>query len=204
MIGEDVLSVCFLAFVCLVFGGLILRLFPDDAHFIIPSFVMICIGLWVSYDYMLNKRYNDIDNCRKKQEIKLLKAHNIENPDLDDSPIRQTDNHTNEQTNRQTDRQTNVKPIEQDKKPDKYNNKKEIDIAYVDNGDSIQKVHSYMGTLGDTKLFNRMKYSGLQPQLAKDIRSRYNKYSMVPYFKEELDEQENRVWWENDALESEM
>ena len=199
MIGEDVLSVCFLAFVCLVFGGLILRLFPDDAHFIIPSFVMICIGLWVSYDYMLNKRYNDIDNCRKKQEIKLLKAHNmkyhddnIEKPDLDDNPIRQTND------------QKNDKPIEQDKKPDKYNNKKEIDIAYVDNGDSIQKVHSYMGTLGDTKLFNRMKYSGLQPQLAKDIRSRYNKYSMVPYFKEELDEQENRVWWENDALESEM
>ena len=202
MIGEDVLSVCFLAFVCLVFGGLILRLFPDDAHFIIPSFVMICIGLWVSYDYMLNKRYNDIDNCRKIQELKKLKAHNMKYHanDIDDSPNRQTDN----QTDNQADNQTNDKPIEQDKKPDKYNNKKEIDIAYVDNGDSIQKVHSYMGNLGDTKLFNRMKYSGLQPQLAKDIRSRYNKYSMLPYFKEELDEQENRVWWENDALENEM
>jgi hypothetical protein len=203
MIGEDVLSICFLAFVCLVFGGLVIRLFPDNAHFIIPSFALICIGLWISYDYILTKRYEDIDKCRKRKEIQLLENHNMKyhNTQIDEPHVEPS---TNVKPNTKPDNKKEVDKYNNKKEIDKYNNKKEIDITLVDNGDSIQKVHSYMGTLGDTKLFNRMKYSGLQPQLAKDIRARYNKYSMLPYFKEELDEQENRIWWENDALENEL
>jgi hypothetical protein len=187
MIGEDVLSICFLAFVCIIFGSLILKLFPDEKHFIIPSFVMICIGLWISYDYMLMKRYEDIDDCRKNDQLKLL-----------DKLLDQQIHPAYESGEVKQQEIQNEKPIA----APQYNNKKEIELAYVDNGDSIKNIHSYMGTTGDTKLFNRMKYSGLQPQLAKDIRAQYNKYSMLPYFKEELDEQENRIWWENNELET--
>ena len=205
MIGEDVLSICFLAFVCLVFGGLVIRLFPDNAHFIIPSFALICIGLWISYDYMLTKRYEDIDKCRRHKELQLLKNHNMKYHKVQNEEEPNNQEPYNEELNNQPNNiDTKLDLSVKNKNPNNYNNKKEIDIALVDNGDSIQKVHSYMGTLGDTKLFNRMKYSGLQPQLAKDIRTRYNKYSMLPYFKEELDEQENKIWWENDALESEL
>jgi hypothetical protein len=191
MIGEDVLSICFLAFVCIIFGSLILKLFPDETHFIIPSFVMICIGLWISYDYMLMKRYEDIDDCRKNNQLKLIDKILDQQSHIQDEP-----GEVKHEEPQVIQKKGQVIENPQDK------NKKEIELAFIDNGDSIQKIHPYMGTMGDTKLFNRMKYSGLQPQLAKDIRAQYNKYSMLPYFKEELDEQENRIWWENNELET--
>jgi hypothetical protein len=55
MKGSDIISVLFLALVCIVIAGCILRIAPKSL--IIPSFALISICLWIAYDFMMLKRY---------------------------------------------------------------------------------------------------------------------------------------------------
>jgi hypothetical protein len=40
---------------------------------------------------------------------------------------------------------------------------------------------------------------GLQAKMSQEIRARWNAEKLRPYFEEELDEQENRDWWDTEA-----
>lgn len=84
---------------------------------------------------------------------------------------------------------------EQENKPTHVN---EFDID-IYNGLSVEDIHRKMGSSGDNRLANRMKYMGIQSQLSKNIRSRYNKYNLLPFLEEEMQEDENRDWWINES-----
>ena len=66
---------------------------------------------------------------------------------------------------------------------------------------NIKDIYKNMACDGDNSIANRMKYMGVQPQISKNIRALYNKYTLKPYIEEELREQSNREWWNSDHLE---
>ena len=61
-----------------------------------------------------------------------------------------------------------------------------------------------IGCEGDNILMGRMKYMGAQSKLSKNIRSSFNKYSLLPFLEEELREHSNREWWNSDHLNDEF
>ena len=63
--GSDILSVLFLALVCIVISGLVYKFAPRNSNLIIPSFAFIAVALWIAYDYMMLSRYKAKEKCRK-------------------------------------------------------------------------------------------------------------------------------------------
>ena len=61
--GEDIISVIFLAFVAIVISAIISNVHLP--HMGMPTFIIIAVGLWISYDYILLKRYDAKLKCRK-------------------------------------------------------------------------------------------------------------------------------------------
>ena len=49
--GEDILSVIFLALICIVIAGIVHRIAPGQM--MVPTFALIAVCLWIAYDYML-------------------------------------------------------------------------------------------------------------------------------------------------------
>ncbi len=82
----------------------------------------------------------------------------------------------------------------------------EVDIDFYLEGKPIQEIHEKMGSLGDNRLANRMKYSSVQAKETHDSWARMNSEKMRRVFEEELQEQENRDWWdaEQDYLDELM
>ena len=91
-------------------------------------------------------------------------------------------------------------------------NNKEVDDLYkktIEKCNPIYSEENYkkntfpeLSCEGDTKLFKQMKHLSNKNRESIDnsIRSR-TKYTNIDYFKAELDEHANRVWWDNDDLE---
>jgi hypothetical protein len=96
--------------------------------------------------------------------------------------------------------------------------KKEIDVPLenkifkeeypeLDNGSGVNAILSRNGTDtpnnfdGDEKLANKMAHVSIKNRNAIHNRTRYSSDNFRKYFQEELDENEHRVWWENDILE---
>lgn len=69
MKGFDIISVLFLALVCMVIAGLILKVSPKSL--IVPGFALICVCLWIGYDYILLTKHKKLD--KKIQRQKTLK-----------------------------------------------------------------------------------------------------------------------------------
>lgn len=78
---------------------------------------------------------------------------------------------------------------------------RDFSLDFFNNVMDIRDMHKNMGATGDNLLFNRMKYVGIQPQIAKDIRARWNVNGLKPFVEEELRAQANKIWWENDDLD---
>jgi hypothetical protein len=57
---------------------------------------------------------------------------------------------------------------------------------------------------GDDKLMSKMQHLSLKNKEAIIIRAGFNKYSLVDYFNEELNDHENSIWWDNQDLEQYM
>jgi hypothetical protein len=57
---------------------------------------------------------------------------------------------------------------------------------------------------GDQRLFDGMQNVSTQSKDAILIRSRFTSDNFRQYFSEELDEQERRIWWEDDTLDSKL
>jgi hypothetical protein len=196
MIGSDILSVLFLAFVAIIIAGLVYKLAPSHSMLIVPSFVFICIGLWIAYDYVLLKRYVQKDKWLKSKYDRNMTDAAV---NVDDTEISQMI----DEINRDTYSDKEILSHSNFKQPDIVKqNDCDIDIDIYNQNVDFRDMYQNMGGLGDNRLANRMKYMSLQPKLSANIRASFNKYSLQPYVEEELRENENRDWWENDALDA--
>jgi hypothetical protein len=57
---------------------------------------------------------------------------------------------------------------------------------------------------GDKRLSDRMKWMGQKNKFAIDNRAKFDKYTNLNYFEEELNDAANSRWWDNDDLEQYM
>ena len=191
--NEDIISVFFLAIICIVISSIIYRIAPMNINLLVPSCAIISVMLWVAYDYMLNTKYElamrklNEEHAGYSQtldeivyEINSLGDYDDESPSTDEG-FKSRPNYTSEKLVKQH--------------PNEY------DLEIYSGIDDIRKLYTHMGSNGDTQICNRMKYMGVQPRLSKDIRASYNKHTIEPFFQEELNEQENKIWWEMDMLD---
>lgn len=195
--GEDLLSVVFLALVCIVIAGIVNKIAPEGM--MMPSFALIAICLWVAYDYIMLKRYQAKKACSAEKH-----THAKKNNDADDldKKIEQLE----EEVGRSKPSSLKNDPEEHNVKRPQAKHENEFDIAMYDRELSVKELYKDMGCAGDTRLANRMKYMALQPRMSKDIHSRLNSEKLRPFYEEELDDNENSEWWnvENDYLDNLM
>ena len=185
--GEDILSVIFLALICIVIAGIIHRIAPGQM--MVPTFALIAVCLWIAYDYMLMSRYKAKKACLNQpaelEEIdKKIQDLANELSSSDEEAI-----YTDDQED--TNAELSLKP--------EAKHKNEFDIDMYDRELSIQELYKDTGCSGDTRMANRMKYMGLQAKLSQDIRARWNAEKFRPYFEEELRDNETRDWWDNEV-----
>ena len=184
---EDIISVFFLAIICIVISTIIYRISPVNINLLVPSCAIISVMLWVAYDYMLNNKYEHAMHKLNEEREEITQTleeivHEINNA-VDDRPS--TD---------EGFQSKNVAPLVKQ-------HPNEFDLEIYSGTDDIRKLYTHMGSNGDTQICNRMKYMAVQPRLSKDIRASYNKHTIEPFFQEELNEQENKIWWEMDMLD---
>jgi hypothetical protein len=202
MSGDDILSVIFLALICIVISGIVYKLAPNNANLIVPSFVLISIGLWITYDYMMQSRYSDKIKCIKRKAEQKVEQKveqsllSIVDEINSTNGIGNSDSaKANADTMGDTEPQNSVIPQPKKRRPD------EFDLDIYSGEDDIRKLYTHMGADGDNQVCNRMKYMSVQPKLSKDIRASFNKYSWQPYVEAELRENEFREWWYMDQLD---
>jgi Na+-transporting NADH:ubiquinone oxidoreductase subunit NqrC len=177
--GEDILSVIFLALICIVIAGIVYRLTP--VQMMVPTFALIAVCLWIAYDYILMSRYKAKKAClEQSEELEEL-----------DKKIKELLNEADKQEIQDVNEELKLKP--------EAKHKNEFDIDMYDKELSIQELYKDTGCSGDTRMSNRMKYMGLQPRMSQDIRARWNTEKFRPYFEEELRDNETRDWWDNEA-----
>lgn len=186
--GDEILKTIFLVMVFLVISGIMYNELPG--YMMMPTFAVMAICLWISLDYMLclgkDKMYKVKPKDKMYQmepvEIKDLESQNVK-PELPKDDIELPD-------------LVNTKPVNI-APPNSLEGqqKKDCDISYK----TIPEAHVYMGCSADNQMTNRMKYMGLQPKLAADIRAQHNVYKLMPYFDEELRDWEASEWWQDEA-----
>ena len=181
------LYVIFLFIVACVIAGIVMKLEPV---YMVPSFILICAGLWITISYIQNERY--------KAKLKCLNTTNTTETDTYDTD---PDLYDDEDT---PDIALEMIDIESDHPKKRKHKEKKCLSQKVFDGIPIKKLHKEMGSLGDTKIFNRMKYMAMQPKWSQDIRASYNKYSLQPYVEKELQEHADRIWWNSDHLDAYM
>ena len=203
--GEDILSVLFLALVCIVIAGLIYRMTPPDMF--MPTFALIALCLWIAYDYIMLQRYKAKKACSVSKNKHVTNKKSRKEKDELDEKIKELKAIFDE------DEQPKTKPHSLEKDPLENNpnepqakHSNEFDIAMYARELSVQELYKDMGCTGDTRMSNRMKYMGLQPRMSKDICARLNSEKLRPYFEEEMDDNEKAEWWnvENDYLDNFM
>lgn len=185
--GEDILSVIFLALICIVIAGIVHRIAPGQM--MVPTFALIAVCLWIAYDYMLMSRYKAKKAClNQPAELEEIdkKIQELAN-ELSSSD--EGDTYTDDQED--TNAELSLKP--------EAKHKNEFDIDMYDRELSIQELYKNTGCSGDTRMANRMKYMGLQARMSQDIRARWNAEKFRPYFEEELRDNETRDWWDNEV-----
>lgn len=184
---EDIISVFFLAIICIVISTIIYRISPVNINLLVPSCAIISVMLWVAYDYMLNAKYANA--------VRKLNEEREEYSQTLDEIIHEINN-INDYDRPSTDEGfKSAPPVLVKQHPNEY------DLEIYSGTDDIRKLYTHMGSNGDTQICNRMKYMAVQPRLSKDIRASYNKHTIEPFFQEELNEQENKIWWEMDMLD---
>lgn len=187
--AENILSVALLALVVVVFAGIVHQLAPRTA-LIIPVFAVFAVGLWVTYDAILLNRYEAKMRCA---EVHVGKIESDDISDSADSTEISDLANTSDQVNAPDPPSSITKQSDN-----------EFDIDIYTEARSLEEIHRHMASPGDTRICNRMKYMGMQPQLSQNIRSEWNKYSMQPFLEEELAEHANREWWNSDYLEEQF
>lgn len=217
--SEDILSVIFLALVAIVIAGIVINITKGNTTLMIPSFVLIAVGLWIAYDKMLLDRYKAKVHCLKhgtptNKPISVStttpthKASGALIDKTDDVDLEKAIVDEIASINHETDIDDDSPPSSEDESyellPLQKQNDAEFDIDMYTGDTPLHKLFHNMASSGDTKLANRMKYASMQPQLSKIHRASFNKYSLQPWVEEELQEHAEREWWNSDHLESEF
>lgn len=57
---------------------------------------------------------------------------------------------------------------------------------------------------GDDRLYKKAQHTSIKNKRAIDAKASLDKYSLLPFLKEELDDNANREWWSQDDLEWQM
>lgn len=185
--GEDILSVIFLALICIVIAGIVHRIAPGQM--MVPTFALIAVCLWIAYDYMLMSRYKAKKAClNQPAELEEIDKK-IQELASELSSSDEGDTYTDDQED--VNAELSLKP--------EAKHKNEFDIDMYDRDLSIQELYKDTGCSGDTRMANRMKYMGLQARMSQDIRARWNAEKFRPYFEEELRDNETRDWWDNEV-----
>ncbi len=189
--GEDILSVIFLALICIVIAGIVHKLAPSQM--MVPTFALIAVCLWIALDYMLMKRHNARRACANQAQ---------EREDIDEKIKQLTTELNSADESDSAPPEGEEQNLEASLKPE-AKHKNEFDIDLYDRELSTQELFKDSGCAGDTRIANRMKYMGLQARMSQDIRAKWNAEKFRPYFEEELRDNETRDWWdvESDYLE---
>jgi hypothetical protein len=89
---------------------------------------------------------------------------------------------------------------------DKYDNNDAIDMLFMSNPPMLDSsIDIEDPETGDDLLYTQSKNVSQKSKEAQDNRIRFTSDNFRQYFKEELDEQENRHWWDNnDKLDQKM
>ena len=203
--GNDILSVVFLALICIVIAGIVHKIAPEGM--MMPTFALIAVCLWVAYDYILLRRYKAKAACSASKQTPIVHKYVVNEPAMSDLDIKII----NLEESLGPEKPSKPHSLENDqykddiKKPQaKHVN--EFDIGMYDRKLSVSELHKDMGCSGDTRMANRMKYMGLQSRMATDIHSRLNSEKLRPFFEEEMNDNEKAEWWnvENDYLDNFM
>jgi hypothetical protein len=87
----------------------------------------------------------------------------------------------------------------------KYDNNETIDTLFMSNPPLLSDVDEDDPETGDDLLYTQSKSVSQKSKEAQDNRIRFTSDNFRQYFQEELDEQENRHWWDNnDKLDQQM
>jgi len=181
MKGDDIISVIFLALIAIVIAGLVHKFLPDDSSLIVPSFVLISVGLWIAYDYILLNRYQKRAAC----------AHAHQSKHTNTNAAQKQEREPEHKPTVSVDSGEPEKPLIEIKKP------VSVDINYYRDDSDFRSLHKSMGSSGDNQLFNRMKYMSIQPKVSAALRTGWTARSLQPFVEEELREQERRHWWDD-------
>lgn len=208
---NDILLIVFLAFCSIVIAAIISKVTCTD--FLIPTFAIAVVCMWIMYDYILLRREKAKEACELNNTLnntnELADQINTLDEPLDILDDEQITLHIAElekivgPPKSSKPASLEVDPHENDEAKPQAKHENEFDIAMLDREIAIAELHKDMGCTGDTRLANRMKYMAAQPRIAKDNMARMNSEKLRPYFNEELDDNEKAEWWnnENDYLD---
>lgn len=73
---------------------------------------------------------------------------------------------------------------------------KEMQAVYL--RESINNLYRDSLCPGDDRLYKKMHHIGIKNRDAMNYRAKYDKYSLTPFVRQELDDNENREWWSQD------
>lgn len=201
MRGDDILSVIFLVFVCLVIMGLAKHIAPN---MVMPSFVVLAVGLWIVYDFMLVKRYKSKEKCLKKSLMRRMHK---------ESPLVHIPRTLTEDEESVLDKSGGLKNIRIDYVKNlgddndninegtgidlKTPKKKYSDVSLTRQSSNEDDFEVIDVPNSDGQIADRMKYMAIQPQQSILARANFGSHSAKHIFDEEFEEDENLVWWEN-------
>lgn len=188
--GEDILSVIFLALICIVISGIAMSMAPPEM--MMPTFALVAVCLWIALDYMLMQRHQAKQSCATANE---------DQEDIEKQIDQLVDELENDEHSEADEPEPGAADETEPGAADepKAKHKNEFDIAMYDKKLSTEQLYKDSGCAGDTSIANRMKYMGLQARMSQDIRAKWNVEKYRQYVEEELRNGEERDWWENEA-----
>lgn len=208
MSDDSILQIIFYGLVGIVIFAIIRNVCSEALW--MPMFVLVAAILFMVYDYVVQKRKDEPLPPSIQLECQPIEAE-LEEPQtdfgVDWEELTETPeqlNHRwlqNYRENRMPSKFNSYQPmieghvLEGTKCIAQHNNEFDIDIA---RGEPISSIFQRSGSSADNALANRMKYMAMQPKLSMEIRARHNRYTMQPYFEEELSANEKRDWWDNE------
>ena len=190
--SQDLLSILFMAFIAIIIAAIVFSMAPTRSGLMVPTFVLISVCLWIAYDYITRKRARAHRACHAAS-VKNINAVENKLPEDVDQLVEEIRNDVD--PNKVVEAPQSVVET----KPEREHSN-EIDIDLY-NKDILANSYDAVGCTADNELCKRMIYTGKQPQMSQIYRARHNKYTMQPYFEEELREAANRDWWNSDFLE---
>lgn len=217
MADDSILEIIFYGLIGIVIFAIVRNVCPETLW--MPLFVLIAAILWMVYDYVVQERNKLIQPPYVEIDTEPVEAE-LEEPNCDFGTDWEELTETPEQLNhrwlqnyrenRMPNKFNSYQPMIEGHVNDdsnrciaQHNNEFDIDIA---KGEPIQAIFQRSGSSADNAIANRMKYMAMQPKLSMEIRARHNRYTMQPYFEEELSANEKRDWWdtENDWMDAFM